>query len=205
LWLKNKFLKEVREMPLFEIYPGLCILMKNSVMKKIFILLVILIACKQPAMTQPDQTIKSEFTFSLDKYLGTWYEIARFDHSFERGLQGVTATYSMRPDGKIKVLNQGYKNSLNGKFKKAVGKAKLLSPGTPRNLLVSFFWIFYAPYNILELDASYNYALIGSNSSDYLWILSRTPQMDENTYQMLVDKAKARGYDTSKLIKVLQQ
>jgi apolipoprotein D and lipocalin family protein len=173
-------------------------------MKKIFILLIILIACKQPAMTQPDQTIKNEFSFQIEKYLGIWYEIARFDHSFERGLQGVTATYTLKPDGKIEVLNQGYKNGLDGKLKKAVGKAKLLSPQTPRNLLVSFFWIFYAPYNILELDPDYRYALIGSKSLNYIWILSRTPQMDENTYQTLVDKAKARGYDTSKLIKVLQ-
>jgi apolipoprotein D and lipocalin family protein len=174
-------------------------------MKKIFILLIILIACKQPAMTQPDQTINNEFSFQLEKYLGTWYEIARFDHSFERGLQGVTATYSLKPDGKIKVLNQGYKNGLDGKFKKAVGKAKLSNPETPRNLLVSFFWIFYAPYNILELDPDYRCALIGSSSSNYLWILSRTPQMDEKKYQILIDKAKARGYDTSKLIKVVQR
>jgi apolipoprotein D and lipocalin family protein len=174
-------------------------------MKKIFILLIILIACKQPAMTQPDQTIHTEFSFKLEKYLGTWYEIARFDHPFERGLQGVTATYSLKPDGKIEVLNQGYKNGLDGKFKKAVGKAKLSNPETPRNLLVSFFWIFYAPYNILELDPDYSYALIGSNSSNYIWILSRTPQMDGKTYQMLIDKAKARGYDTSKLIKVFQR
>jgi apolipoprotein D and lipocalin family protein len=173
-------------------------------MKKIFILLIVLIACKQTAMTQPDQTIRNDFPFQLEKYLGTWYEIARFDHPFERGLQGVTATYSLNPDGKIKVINEGYKNSLNGKYKKAVGKAKLFNPETPRKLLVSFFWIFYAPYNILELDPDYRYALIGSNSSDYLWILSRTAQLDEKTYQMILDKAKSRGYDTSKLIKVLQ-
>jgi lipocalin len=173
-------------------------------MKKLFIILFILIACKQSAMTQPDQTIHNEFPFQLEKYLGTWYEIARYDHPFERGLQGVTATYSLKPDGKINVLNEGYKNSLDGKYKKAVGKAKLFNPETPRNLLVSFFWIFYAPYNILELDTDYQLALVGSNSSDYLWILSRTPQLDEKTYQMILDKAKARGYDTSKLIKVLQ-
>jgi len=160
-------------------------------------------SCNSKAM-DPDQTINNEFSFQLEKYLGTWYEIARFDHSFERGLQGVTATYSLMPDGKINVLNQGYKNSLDGKFKKAVGKAKLFNPNTPRNLLVSFFWIFYAPYNILELDSDYQYALIGSKSSDYLWILSRTPQLEEKTYQMLLDKAQTRGYDTSKLIKVLQ-
>jgi apolipoprotein D and lipocalin family protein len=174
-------------------------------MKKILFFLIILTACKQPAMTQPNQIIRSDFPFELNKYLGTWYEVARFDHPFERGLQGVTATYSLKPDGKIKVLNQGYKNSLKGKLSIAVGKAKLTNPKTPRNLLVSFFWIFYAPYNILEIDPDYQYALIGSNSYKYLWILSRTPQMDEKTYNMLLDKAKARGYDTRKLIKVLQQ
>jgi len=173
-------------------------------MKNLLLLFILFFSCNTKVMTQPDQTINNEFSFQLEKYLGTWYEIARFDHSFERGLQGVTATYSLKPDGKIQVLNQGYKKSLNGKFKKAVGKAKLSSPETPRNLRVSFFWNFYAPYNILELDADHQYALIGSNSSDYLWILSRSPQMDEKTFQMLLDKAKARGYNTNKLIKVLQ-
>jgi lipocalin len=173
-------------------------------MKKIFILLIILIACKQPAMTQPDQTIHNEFPFQLEKYLGTWYEIARFDHSFERGLQGVTATYTLKPDGTIKVLNKGHKNNLYGEFSEAEGKAKPTSPETPRNLKVSFFWIFYAAYNILELDKDYQYALIGSKSSKYLWILSRTSQMEDKTYNMLLEKARARGYDTSKLIKVLQ-
>ena len=152
----------------------------------------------------PDQTINSTFNFELEKYLGTWYEIARFDHSFEKDLQGVTATYSIRPDGKIKVLNQGYKGSLDGKHKTAIGKAKPAEGGTPRNFKVSFFWIFYAPYNILELDENYQYALIGSNSPKYLWILSRTPQLDDNTLKMIIDKAKMRGYDISKLIMVEQ-
>lgn len=155
-------------------------------------------------MAQPDQTIKSGFNFELQKYLGTWYEIARFDHSFERGLQGVTANYSLRKDGKIKVVNQGFKNNLNGKLKIAIGKAKVSKPEKPRNLRVSFFLNFYAPYNILELDATYQYVLIGSNSPNYLWILSRTPQMDSSAYNNLVEKAKARGYNTSKLIKVAQ-
>lgn len=173
-------------------------------MKKFMLLLVVLISCNTSVMPQPDQSINNNFPFELNKYLGKWYEIARFDHSFERGLQGVTATYSVRKDGKIEVLNQGFKNNLNGKLNRAIGKAKLKSAETPRNLLVSFFWIFYAPYNILELDSQYNYALIGSNSSNYLWILSRTPQMDQATYSMLLEKAKARGYDITKLIKVDQ-
>lgn len=158
--------------------------------------------CK--AETKPDQTIKSEFNFELDKYLGTWYEIARFDHSFERDLQGVTATYSLREDGKIRVLNQGYIGGLDGKQKTAEGKAKIAKNATLRNLKVSFFWIFYGDYNILELNENYDYALIGTGSDDYLWILSRTPQLDEVTYNKLIINAKKRGYDTSKLIKVQQ-
>lgn len=140
---------------------------------------------------------------NLPRYLGTWYEIARFDHRFERGLQGVTATYSMRPDGKIKVLNQGYENSLDGKLSIAEGKAKTTSE--PGKLKVSFFWIFYGDYFIMELDENYQWVLIGSSSDKYLWILSRTPQLEENVKNTILEKAKQRGYDTSKLIWVDQQ
>ena len=139
----------------------------------------------------------------LQKYLGTWYEIARFNHKFERGLQGVTATYSMRNDGKIKVLNQGYKNSLEGEVSRAVGKAKLTDE--PGKLKVSFLWIFYADYFVLELEENYQWALIGSKSDKYLWILSRTPQLDENIKTDFLNRAKKRGYDTSKLIWVDQK
>lgn len=148
---------------------------------------------------KPDQTIESDFQFELQEYLGTWYEIARFDHPFERNLQGVTATYTIHKNGKIKVINAGYKGGLNGKFKKATGKAKPASPDSPRRLKVSFFWFFYSPYNILELDEDYSYALIGSGSDEYLWILSRTPKMEKATYEMLLQKATERGYDIKNL------
>jgi lipocalin len=147
-------------------------------------------------------TVKS---LDLNRYLGTWYEIARFPHSFEKNLVGVTATYSLREDGKIKVLNQGYKNTLDGELSKAEGKAKIPDPLKPANLKVSFFWIFYAEYNVLELDENYQYAMIGSSSAKYFWILSRTPQMDDTTYEMLLEKAQKRGYDLSKLEKVPQK
>ncbi len=146
------------------------------------------------------ETVKS---LDLQRYLGKWYEIARFDHRFERGIVGATATYSMRDDGKIKVLNQGYKNSLNGERSVAEAKAKLT--GDPGKLKVSFFWIFYADYFILELDDNYQWALIGSSSDKYLWILSRTPQLDEITKNLILEKAKKRGYDISKLIWVEQK
>ena len=118
----------------------------------------------------------------------------------------VTAEYSMRPDGKIRVLNSGYKGDLNGKFKTAEGKARQPDPKEPGKLEVAFFLWFYGDYNILELDErNYAYVLIGSSSDKYLWILSRTPQLPEETIKMLLDKATERGYDTSKLIWVKQK
>lgn len=141
--------------------------------------------------------------FDLERYLGTWYEIARYDHRFERGLVGVTATYSKRDDGKIKVVNQGFKKTLDGKHDVAVGKAK--TTDVPGKLKVSFFWFFYADYLIMELDDNYQWALIGSNSDKYLWILSRTPQLDEATKNHILENARERGYDTSKLIWVKQK
>lgn len=146
------------------------------------------------------ETVKE---LDLNRYLGTWYEIARFDHNFEKGLTGVTATYLLKDDGNIRVINQGYKNVLDGKLSIAEGKAKLTSE--PGRLKVSFFWIFYADYFVLELDNNYQWALVGSSSSKYLWILSRTPQLNEPVKNLILEKATHRGYDISKLIWVDQK
>ena len=144
--------------------------------------------------------------FELEKFLGKWYEIARFQHRFEKDLVGVTADYSLRKDGKIDVLNQGYEFILDGKLKQAKGIAKVPDVEQPAKLKVSFFWFFYADYFVMELDSvNYQYALIGSSSDDYLWIMSRTPQLDETVYNQLVEKAKSRGYDVSKLYVVPQK
>lgn len=141
----------------------------------------------------------------LQKYLGTWYELARYNHRFERGLVGVTANYSIREDGKIKVLNRGYKKSLDGRFKQAEGKAYLPDPKLePGKLKVSFFWNFYGDYFVLDLDENYQWAIVGSSSDKYLWILSRTAQLNQDLYNKLLDKIKLRGYDVSQLIKVEQ-
>lgn len=151
-----------------------------------------------------DTSIEASFPFEVEKYLGTWYEIARFDHSFEKNMQGVTANYSMREDGKISVLNQGYKNGFSGEISQAMGKAKIPNINEPRRLKVSFFWIFYADYFILELDKDYQYAVIGSSSPNYLWILSRTPTLGKDTTESILTKLVQRGYDTKKLIWVQQ-
>lgn len=151
-----------------------------------------------------DKTVVEQL--EIQQYLGTWYEIARYDHRFERGLVGVTADYSIRDDGKIKVINSGYKNSLDGKFSQAVGKAKIPNPEKePAKLKVSFFWFFYGDYFVLELDKDYQWAVIGSSSDKYLWILSRTPQMENEVYTDLLNRLKKRGYDLSSLIKVEQK
>ncbi len=140
----------------------------------------------------------------LERFMGKWYEIARFDHSFERGLEGVTATYTLKENGKIDVLNEGYKKVLGGERSKSRGKAKRPDPNKPGALKVSFFWFFYADYLVMELDRDYQWALIGSSSSKYLWILSRTPQLNHNVLQHIINKAKKRGYNTDKLIYVDQ-
>lgn len=169
----------------------------------LFLILILLIigACKgQNSMI--DKAVVSEF--DINKYLGTWYEIARYNHSFERGLVGVTATYSFRKDGKIQVVNAGYKESLKGKRSEAIGKAKIPDPKHPAKLKVSFFLFFYADYYVLELDPDYKWAVVGSKSDKYLWILSRTPKIDSTVYNDLLSKIKSRGYNIHKLISVEQ-
>lgn len=138
--------------------------------------------------------------FDLNRYLGKWYEVARFDHKFERGLTHCTAQYTLRDDGKIKVLNRGKKN---GKWDTAEGKAK--TTDTQALLRVSFFGPFYADYRILLLAPDYSYALVGSGSDSYLWILSRTPELTPFDRDTILLEAQNRGYDIDKLIWVEQK
>jgi len=150
-----------------------------------------------------DKTVVKEL--DIERYLGKWYEISRYDHRFERGLVGVTAIYSFREDGKLKVVNSGYKKTLNGEKSEAIGKAKIPDPNIPSKLKVSFFWFFYGDYFVLELDKNYRWAVIGSSSDKYLWILSRTPQIEKSLYNELLKKIANRGYDVNKLIRVEQK
>jgi len=136
--------------------------------------------------------------FDLNRYLGKWYEIARLPTWFERDLVNVTATYSLRSDGKVKVVNEGYKRTRSGKHKVAVGKAKFAKSPDKGYLKVSFFGPFYADYIIVELDPEYQYAIVAS-SRKYLWILSREPKMDSTVLDKLVKRAQELGFDTSRL------
>ena len=141
----------------------------------------------------------------LTSYMGKWYEIGRFDVAFEKGLVGTTANYTLNEDGTVKVVNSGYKETLTGDLGSIEGSARMRKSGKPGELEVAFFLNFYADYNILELDTvNYSYALVGSASDKYLWILSRTPQMDTDVLTKLLEKAANRGYNTSKILWVEQ-
>jgi apolipoprotein D and lipocalin family protein len=141
--------------------------------------------------------------FDINRYLGNWYEIARLDHSFERGLQQVTANYSFNDDGTVQVINRGY-SSDKQKWNEAKGKAKFADNPDTGFLKVSFFGPFYASYVIAVLDENYNYALVTGPNRKFLWILSRTPTLPDRTLNELVEKAKSLGFDTNSLIYVTQ-
>ncbi len=142
--------------------------------------------------------------FEVSRYLGTWYEIARLDHSFERGLEQVSAEYSLRAGGGIRVVNRGF-DSASNRWKEADGKAYFTGPANVGRLKVSFFGPFYGAYNIIELDKQdYRYALVCGPNKKYLWILARDPSLDKATIERLTKKASALGFDTEQMIYVSQ-
>jgi len=143
--------------------------------------------------------------FKLERYLGKWYEIARLDHSFERGLSRVSANYSLRSDGGVKVLNRGYSVQKNS-WKEAEGKAYFVEGPDTGYLKVSFFGPFYGAYVVFELDhAGYQYSLVSGPNKSYLWLLSRSPTLDDATKSRLIQKATDLGFDTRQLIFVDHQ
>lgn len=162
--------------------------------KGLFCLLVMLAGCA--GIPDGIDAVKG---FDVKRYLGTWYEIARLDHSFERGLTKVQAEYTLRDDGGIDVTNMGFDPGKNV-WKKATGKAYFVIGPDVGRLKVSFFGPFYGGYNILELDKNYSYALVCGPSRKYLWILAREPRLEESVTTTLIEKAGDLGFDTSKLI-----
>ncbi len=169
-------------------------------MIKLISLLFLVITSSHCTMKQEDKPLRTTVAqVDLELYAGKWFEIARYPHSFEKGLVGVTATYTLKPNGRIEVLNQGFKGSLNGKRSKAKAWAKVPNPLEPGKLKVYFFWPFGADYYILDLDENYQWALVGSSSMNYLWILSRTPQMPNEVYNQILKKVMELGYDIEKL------
>lgn len=137
--------------------------------------------------------------FNSKKYLGKWYEIARFDFRFEKNLNNVTATYSMKDNGNIKVDNRGYDYTKN-KWKESIGEAKFVENKNVARLKVSFFKPIWAGYNVIDMDDNYKYALVAGNNLDYLWILSREKTVPQEYKDRFLEKAKKLGYKTENLI-----
>lgn len=150
------------------------------------------------SQTIPEKAV-AVTNFDKDKYLGKWYEIARLDFKFEKGLNNTTAEYSLREDGKIKVDNKGY-DFKKDKWMQSVGKAKFVGAENVAMLKVSFFGPFYAGYNVLAIDKDYKYALVSGDSLDYLWILSREKTIPDSVKQDYLKQAQAIGYNTDDLI-----
>jgi len=138
--------------------------------------------------------------FELDRYLGEWYEIARLNHSFERGLQNVTANYSLRKGGGVSVINRGF-SSKKDKWKTAEGKAFFVNDKDEGYLKVSFFGPFYGTYAIFEIDTeNYEYAFVSGPDLSYLWLLSRTPKLDKKVIDRFIEKSKQLGFAVDELI-----
>ena len=165
----------------------------------IFIVIIVMTAISCNAQRSIDRATVA--SLDVERYMGRWYEIARYDHSFERNMEYCKAQYTLLPDGKILVENSGV-DSRTDKFRIVDGKAKL--GDHPGQLRVSFFLFFYSDYNILALDNNYEWALIGSKSPKYLWILARTQRLPEVVLSDILATAQEKGYDTSKLIMVTQ-
>ncbi|MBY5945404.1 lipocalin family protein [Photobacterium rosenbergii] len=157
-------------------------------------LLVVMAGC-----TGMPKSVKPVSPFSVDKYLGTWYEIARLDHSFERGLSDVSAIYSLNDDGSIKVTNRGF-DTKDQEWQQADGRAVFVDDENKGHLKVSFFGPFYSSYVVFFLEPDYSVALVSGFNTDYLWLLARDPELDKAQISRYVAIAQKAGFETDKLI-----
>jgi len=165
-------------------------------------LLLIIIPFIVAACTGKPEGVVAVKDFELERYLGKWYEIARLDHSFERGLDNISAEYSLRDDDGVKVINSGFSQEDNA-WEQAEGKAYFVDSTNNGHLKVSFFGPFYGSYVIFELDRkNYQYAFVSGPNTSYLWLLSRTPQVDQEILDRFKKRSQKLGFDTSKLIYV---
>ena len=173
--------------------------MKTFVLTVPLLGLPLLTACAVFGRGAPPAPLDTVPWVDLDRYLGTWYEIARLPTWFEKGCVATSATYEKMERGRIRVINRCRKGTLDGKVKEARGVAWVVDANTNAKLKVRFFWPFSGDYWILELDPDYRWAMVGDPSRDYLWILRRTPRMDEETYRDLVARARAKGFEVNRL------
>jgi apolipoprotein D and lipocalin family protein len=171
-------------------------------MKKTALILLLPILFSNTAQSQKVPSVVSEV--DLNRYKGMWYEIARLPNFFERKLKCTSATYTLRDDGKITVLNKGNYLTDPQKSTSSKGVAWIPDKNSPAKLKVQFFWPFSGDYWIMALDKEYRYVLVGDPAHKYLWILAREKKMDEQTYNMLLSKAVENGYDVKSIIRVEQ-
>jgi len=166
--------------------------------------LLVVVGCKYMEK-EPSSRLETVSHVDLNQYMGVWYEIALYPNSFQKGCVGSRATYTLLDDGKVSVLNECYDGSLSGKLRSAKGKAWVVDKETNAKLKVSFFWFFAGDYWIIDLGKDYEYAVIGHPKRKYLWILSRTKEMDGAVYDGILSRLQDKQYDTSKLIRTLQK
>ncbi|MGP8307826.1 lipocalin family protein [Vibrio sp. YIC-376] len=170
----------------------------KSLKSLLLLSVVVLFGCtSKPEGVEPVQN------FELNPYLGKWYEIARLDHSFERGLSNVTAEYELREDGGVKVINRGYSKEKQS-WKQAEGKAYFVDDMSTGHLKVSFFGPFYSSYIVFDLGENYDYAFISGFNHDYLWLLSRKPEVELATLERFKQIAEEKGFNIDELILVEQ-
>jgi apolipoprotein D and lipocalin family protein len=161
---------------------------------------VILASCtvkRGPSLPPPDVVPSVD----LARYAGTWYEIASYPNRFQKNCSDTSATYTLLPDGKIEVLNRCTRG---GKADSIKGTAKVVDPATNARIKVTFFWPFSGDYWIIELGAQYEYAVVSNPDRSYLWVLSRTPRMDEGVYAGIMERLRCRGFDTGNLVRTVQ-
>ncbi|QED26829.1 lipocalin family protein [Microvenator marinus] len=165
--------------------------------------LMFVVAACAPTTTERLDLPPLEVVESVDlgRYTGTWYELASYPQSFQEGCFATTATYTLRADGEIDVLNRCRKGSLQGEIDEAHGRARVVDTQTNAKLEVSFFRPFWGDYWIIDLAQDYSHAVVGHPSRDYLWILSRTPTMSDEKYQGILDGIRAKGYPLDRLQK----
>lgn len=141
----------------------------------------------------------------LNRYTGVWYEISRYPNRFQEGCVGTRATYTLRKDGRIDVLNECFEGSFSGKLRRAKGVAKVVDEVSKAKLKVTFFWPFYGDYWIIDLGEDYEYAVVGHPKKKYFWILSRTKKMDDKLYRTIIERLEIKGYEPKKLIMTPQE
>lgn len=169
----------------------------------VLMLWVIALACPVAAAEKTPLLVTVPHV-ELNRYLGTWYEIASYPAWFQKGCTGSTAEYAALPDGRIRVINRCFKNSLDGPLKESNGKAEVVDTTSNARLKVWFFWPFKGDYWIIDLDADYQWAVVGVPSRKYLWILSRAPEMDDTVYEGIITRLIDQGYDPTRLKRTLQ-